>query len=260
MRVMDLSIVIPAFNEEKRIGRMLDAYLPYFAEHYGDAVEFLVVINGSTDETERVVLEREGRYPQLRHLVEPARIGKGGAIVLGFREAVGNLIGFVDADGATAPQSFDGMAKACDGMGAVIGSRWIKGAEVVIKQSVPRRIASRGFNLAVRLLFGLNIHDTQCGAKIFSRDALAVVMDRIGTLDWAIDVDLLFQLRRAGYRIRETPVVWRDVGGSGSHVVGIGVGLFAGLVRLRLAYSPFRFLVKRSTPSADVSRRWPKSV
>jgi dolichyl-phosphate beta-glucosyltransferase len=112
MHGMDLSIVIPAFNEEQRIGRMLDAYLPYFSERYEDHCEFLVVINGSTDETERVVREREGRYPQLRHPVEPDRIGKGGAIVVGFREAAGNLIGFIDADGATAPESFDDLIDA----------------------------------------------------------------------------------------------------------------------------------------------------
>ena len=138
---MKLSIVIPAHNEEKRIGQTLDAYLPYFSDKYGDDVEFITVVNGSTDATEQVIAGYRDQWSQLKMIVEPGRIGKGGAVRVGFAAARGALVGFVDADGATTPQAFDALVEGIGDAGAVIGSRWRKGAKVVIKQTTQRRIA-----------------------------------------------------------------------------------------------------------------------
>jgi len=252
---MKLSIVIPAHNEEKRIGRMLDAYLPYFCEKYGENVEFIVVVNGSTDKTEQVVAGYQKNCPQLKMIVEPGRIGKGGAVRIGFAAAAGDLIGFVDADGATQPHAFDELATGIGDAGAVIGSRWCKGAKVVIKQTTRRRIASRCFNVVVRMLFGLNISDTQCGAKIVRRDALDVVAPRLGLTQWAFDVDLLYQLKRAGFKVRELPTEWYDVRGSSIQLARHGSGMLAALIRLRLMHSPFRGLVKLYRPEIDIFHR-----
>ena len=248
---MKLSIVIPAYNEEARISPTLEGYLPYFAERYGDDFELVVVVNGSTDGTERVVQGYLEGHPQLRLIVEPERIGKGGALLVGLTEAKGDTIGFVDADGATAPASFDDLVKVCGPKHAVIGSRWCRGAVVTIKQSFVRRLASRCFNLCVRLLFGLNISDTQCGAKVFSREALAAALPGIGLTQWAFDVDLLYQLKRAGYAVKEVPTVWHDVKGSRIKVARTSMGMFAALVRLRLMHSPFKGLVRLYGPRVD---------
>jgi len=123
---MKLTIIVPACNEEKRIGRMLDAYLSHFAERYDRDVEILVVVNGSTDDTVGILATYEARYSQLRHIVEPRRVGKGGALMIGFREARGSLIGFSDADGATPPESFQALVDNMDGVDCVVASRWRK--------------------------------------------------------------------------------------------------------------------------------------
>ena len=240
---MKLSIVIPAYNEEARLGRMLAAYAAYFASKYGDDVELLVIVNGSRDHTADVAASFAKQYPCVRVLVEPAPIGKGGAVMLGMRTAVGDFMGFVDADGATPPEAFDDLLLHIEEAGAIIASRWISGAHVSPRQPLARRIASRLFNLMVKVFFDLRIHDTQCGAKLLRRDAALTILPRLGITRWAFDVDLLFQVRRAGYRVVEWPTTWCDVSGSRLNVIRASAEMFVALCRLRLLYSPFRWVV-----------------
>lgn len=239
---MRLSIVIPAFNEEHRLGSMLDAYLPWFERKYGADAELLVVVNGSTDATASVAHERERRWPALRVVVEPRAIGKGGAILRGMALAQGDLIGFVDADGATPPEAFDDLVERIGDAGIVIANRWDPESRIA-PQPWRRRVASRIFNALVRLLFRLPIRDTQCGAKVLRRDAALAVLPRLGLTRWAFDVDLLFCLRRAGYAIRQVPTVWHDERGSRLRVVRASAEMFVAIVRLRLLYSPLRWIV-----------------
>lgn len=239
----EVSIVVPARNEERRLPRMLDVYLPFFQATYGDRVELLVVVNGSTDRTADVARRYAARWPILRVVEDPNPIGKGGAVQRGFREARGELIGFVDADGATPPAAFDALVRNIDGAGAIIASRWRPGADVSPPQPWRRRLASRLFNGLVRLLFRVPITDTQCGAKLLTRRAVEDVLPRLGITQWAFDVDLLFQLRRCGHRILEVPTTWHDVAGSQVRIGRTGLEMFLAIVRLRLIYSPFRWVV-----------------
>ncbi len=241
---MRLSIVVPAHNEEHRIGPMLEAYLPYFTSRYGDKVEFLVVVNGSTDETEEVVAGFAARYSQVRAIVEPEPIGKGGALMVGFRHAQGEWVGFVDADGSTPPEAFHDLVENIGQAGGIIASRWAKGSQVSPRQPFDRRVASRIFNLMTRTLFGLRLTDTQCGAKLIRREAIQAILPHLGITRWAFDVDLLFQLRRAGYAIKEIPTIWHDVEGSKIQVGKASTEMMMALVRLRLIYSPFSWVVK----------------
>ena len=240
---MRLSIVVPAHNEEKRIGPMLEAYLPFFSNRYGNEVEFSVVINGSTDGTDEIVAGFAKRYPQVRAIIEPNPIGKGGALILGFREAQGALVGFVDADGSTPPEAFQDLVDKIGAAGGIIASRWTKGSQVSPRQPIDRRLASRVFNLMTRVLFGLRLTDTQCGAKLMRREAVQAILPHLGITQWAFDVDLLFQLRRAGYAIREIPTTWRDVEGSKVQVGKASTEMMLALTRLRLLYSPFKWVV-----------------
>lgn len=238
-----LSLVIPAHNEEGRIGSMLDAYLPFFTRRYGDGVEFIVVVNGSTDDTAGVVQRHAERYPQLRCIVEPRGIGKGGALILGFGEARGELVGFVDADGSTPPIAFQDLVDRLGEADVAVASRWCRGAVVSPRQPLLRRIASRVFNLLTRLFFGLRLTDTQCGAKLMRREALLPVLGNLGITRWAFDVDLLFQLKRSGCTIVEIPTTWHDVTGSKIQIAAVSAEMLAAIVRLRLLYSPFRWIV-----------------
>ncbi len=245
---MKLSIVVPAYNEEFRIGPMLEAYLPYFSERYGGEVEILVVVNGSHDRTAEIVLSHAARYPILRCLIQPRKVGKGGALIQGFHQARGALIGFVDADGATPPAAFDDLVAHIGDAAAIIASRWARGARVTPPQPLSRRIASRLFNTQVRLFFGLRLTDTQCGAKLMRREALLPLLPHFGITQWAFDVDLLYQLKRGGGRVREIPTTWSDVAGSKIEIGRASLQMFLALVRLRLMYSPFRWVVRLYHP------------
>jgi dolichol-phosphate mannosyltransferase len=243
---MQLSIVMPAYNEAERIAPTLEAYLPYFTERYGGDFELIVVVNGSVDSTEAVVRDYAERHPQIRVVVEPGKIGKGGAVMLGFSQATGELVGYVDADGSTPPEAFDALVCTCRGGGcdAAIASRWLKGADVSPKQPFLRQLTSRIFNLCTHMLFGMRYADTQCGAKVFRAAMVHKILPRLGLTRWAFDVDLLLQLKRDGATVREIPTTWHDVEGSKLAVTEASVEMVVALIRLRLMYSPFRWTVK----------------
>jgi len=245
---MKLSIVIPAYNEEDRIGRMLDAYLPYFSGLYGAEVEFIVSINGSTDKTEEVVKSRSAGYPSLHHIVDNKPIGKGAALIRAFQKTQGEMIGFVDADGSTPPEAFEDLIKNMGDNDVIIASRWHRDSKVEPRQPLSRRIASRVLNILTRLIFGLRLTDTQCGAKLMKKEPLMKILPSLGTTQWAFDVDLLFLFRRNGYRIAEIPTTWHDVAGSKLKIARASIDMLAALTRLRLIYSPFKWVVKFYNP------------
>jgi glycosyltransferase involved in cell wall biosynthesis len=238
-----LSIVVPAYNEEQRIRPMLDLYGPFFQERYGSDAEILVVVNGSTDRTADVVQQYGKSHPQVRAIVEPRRIGKGGALLLGFREAKGEMVGFVDADGSTPPRAFQDLVERIGAADCIIANRWHKDSVISPKQPMSRRLSSRIFNGMVRLYFGIKTSDTQCGAKLMKREAIKSVLPEIGITRWAFDVDLLFQLRRKGYRIVDAPTEWHDVTGSRVRILRASTEMVLAMTRLRLLYSPFKWVV-----------------
>jgi len=239
---MNLTIIIPAYNEVDRISETLRVYSAACRDR---SAEILVVVNGSSDGTEDLVArDFLPNQDLIRMIVIPEVVGKGGALMRGFSEARGDVIGFTDADGATPPDSFLKLVDALESPGIVIGSRWAPGAEVSIPQSRMRRIGSRVFNLVVRIAFGLKITDSQCGAKVMSREVVETVLPRLGSTQWAFDVDLLFQIRRAGYPILELPVQWFDMEGSKVHPVRTPLEMSGSLLRLRLLHSPLHPVVK----------------
>jgi glycosyltransferase involved in cell wall biosynthesis len=240
---LKLSIVIPAYNESKRIRRMLDAYVGYFAERYQQDVELIIVVNGSRDDTADIARAYAAQHSQIKVIEEKQAIGKGGAVILGFKAATGDLVGFTDADGSTPPEAFDDLVSNIGANGAIIASRWFAESVVEPRQSLKRRIASRVFNFYVRLFFGMRIHDTQCGAKVLQRDTMLTILPHIGITRWAFDVDLLFQVHRHGYTIKEHPTVWHDEVGSQLKIGRASLEMTLALVRLRLLYSPFKWIV-----------------
>jgi glycosyltransferase involved in cell wall biosynthesis len=240
---MKLSIILPAHNEEERIRPTLDAYIDYFNGIYGDKVEYIVIVNGSIDNTVRVVHEYIAQYKNVKMVDIKDRIGKGGALLRGFHEAIGDLVGFVDADGATPPQAFQDLVDHIGDAGCIIASRWLPESNVVFKQPLPRRIVSRIFNRLVKLLFGVDIHDTQCGAKLLTREAVDRAVFKVSSHFWAFDVDLLFQVAREGFKVTEHPTTWHDIAGSKVKVVKSSWEMLLAIFRLRLRYSPLRPLV-----------------
>ena len=234
-----LLLLIPAYNEERRIEPVLRDYGRYFQEHYQGKFQLVVVLNGCKDNTLGVVRRVATDFPAISALEFPEAIGKGGALIEGLKLApLADLIGYVDADGATPPHAFHDLVKHIGGVDCVIGSRWLPGAVLHVEQSGRRRFASRAFHLIVQALFWMNIRDTQCGAKVMRREAVEKVHSSLRIADMAFDINLLYSLKRAGYHTREVPTEWTDKIGSKVTLVGTSLVMFLSVVRIWLIYSP----------------------
>ena len=235
-----LLILIPAYNEEARIEPVLRDYAQFFQQNYSGKFRLFVVLNGCTDNTLGVVQKVAAEFPAVRALEFRGAIGKGGALIEGFRLAsLGNLIGYVDADGATPPRAFLDLVKKINGADCVIGSRWMPGAVIHESQSGKRQFASRVFHFIVQLLFWMNIRDTQCGAKVMKREAVEKIHPYLRIADMAFDINLLVAIKRAGFRILEVPTEWTDKAGSKVALGRSSLTMFLSVVRVRLVYSPF---------------------
>jgi glycosyltransferase involved in cell wall biosynthesis len=230
---MELSLIIPARNEARRIEGTLRAY----AEAFAQDAEVIVVVNGSSDATAAIVRNVAVAYPNVTVVEILEAVGKGGAVRAGFGIARGTYVGFVDADMATAPDDYRRILAAARGADGAIGSRWAHGA-TVYGRSPLRAVASRMFVALVQALFGLPYADTQCGAKVFHRRFLPVYLAASAVSDLAFDVELLLILDRAGARLVEVPTVWVSQPGSaalGSPLAFLrhAVVMVRSLVRLR---------------------------
>jgi glycosyltransferase involved in cell wall biosynthesis len=242
VRVPDpsLLLLIPAYNEERRIEPVLRDYARFFQERYHGKFQLVVILNGCTDNTLAVVRRVAAEFPAISWLEFKEPIGKGGALIEGLKLApLGDLIGYTDADGATPPHAFFELLKHIREADCVIGSRWRRGAIIHRSQTGHRKLASRMFHLIVQLLFWLNIRDTQCGAKVMKREAVEKIHPYLRIADLAFDINLLVALKRAGFRILEVPTEWTDQAGSKVVLFHSSLTMFLSALRVRLIYSPF---------------------
>ena len=237
-----LLLLIPAYNEEARIEPVLREYANFFRQNYTGEFKLIVVLNGCRDNTLAVVQRVAQEFSSVTWLDFPAPIGKGGALIEGLKLA-GNaeLIGYVDADGATGAKAFIQLARHIGQADCVVGSRWLP--ESVLLQAQPkfRQFVSRSFHLIVEILFGMHIQDTQCPCKLMRCAAVEKIHSSLCIADLAFDVNLLVSLKRAGFRLLEVPVEWTDKVGSKvtSSLFRSSLTMFLSVVRLRLIYSPF---------------------
>jgi len=246
-----ISIIIPAYNEEKRIGKTIESYVNFFREEKQKKdignFEILVVINGTDDNTENIVKRFAKKYKEIRW-INFQEAGKGFAITEGFKDTLkrkSQLIGFVDADMSTPPEAFYSLVKNIKKYDGIIADRWDKKSTITPKQSFLRRFVSRGYNLIVRTLFLFPFRDTQCGAKLFRREILENNIKKLTTSNWGFDIALLYCLRKeSDARIKSIPTVWQDKTGSKINLKETPIRMFASCIRLRLIHSPFRDFVR----------------
>ena len=242
MRVPDpsLLLLIPAYNEERRIEPVLRDYAEFFGRNYSGEFLIVVVLNGCTDNTLGVVRRVAAEFPSVHALEFREAIGKGGALIEGLKLAVhADLIGYVDADGATPPHAFLDLVRHIGEADCVIGSRWLPGAIIHQSQASHRQFASRVFHVIVQFFFRLNIRDTQCGAKVMKRAVVEKIHPYLRIADMAFDINLLVSIRRAGFRILEVPTEWTDQAGSKVVLFHSSLTMFLSTLRVRLIYSPF---------------------
>jgi dolichol-phosphate mannosyltransferase len=198
------SLVIPAYNEEQRI-------IPLFDAIHGFDGELIVVCDGK-DGTADLVDRIASARPDLniRCLRFGQRLGKGGGVIAGLMAARCPFVGYFDADGSTSIDEMKRLFAFLATVDGAIGSRWIPGSTLKVRQSILRQLESRAFNLLIRVLFGLTYHDTQCGAKVFKKSAIDAVLPMMTSRGFEFDVELLWRLRGAEYVVAEVPIEWQN--------------------------------------------------
>jgi len=208
---MKLSVIIPAYNEERRLPRTLREINKYLSQQSYDW-EIIVVNGGSTDRTPDVVREMMGEIRNLK-LIEQKGKGKGDAVKTGMLEGKGDYRLFTDADNSTSIDQIEKMWPWFEkGYDVVIGSRDIKGAVLDPPQPWYRGvILGKGFRFLTHLICGTwEILDSQCGFKMFSKKAAEDIFPKIEILGFAFDVEVLVIAQKLGYKIKEVPVYWRN--------------------------------------------------
>jgi glycosyltransferase involved in cell wall biosynthesis len=227
------SIVIPAYNEQDRIGPSLEALLAQIARRRWNA-EVLVVNDGSTDHTAEIVSRFASRNPAIRMLNNPGNRGKGYSVRHGLQEASGDLILFTDADFSTPIREADKLFAALEsGADVAIGSRWLESRLQTQRQPLHRQLVGRMFNLVLLAALRLNYRDTQCGFKAFRRRAAQVLSSLQQVERWGFDAELLFLARKLGLRVREVPVEWAHDHRSKIRVFRDGLRMVADLLIVR---------------------------
>jgi glycosyltransferase involved in cell wall biosynthesis len=211
---VDLSLVVPAYNEASRIRGTLEAMRAWL-EARGRPYEIIVSADGD-DGTREITAALGAGDPRLVVLGGRERRGKGHGIRLGVARARGRVVGFVDADDKTPVEDLDRLLPWLErGYDVVIGSRAMPGSRVEVKPPLHRRLGSRLFGLGLRALLGLRgVRDTQCGFKVFRGDVARDLFARQRIDGYMFDVEILRLADRSGYRIKEVGVRWRDDGDS----------------------------------------------
>lgn len=242
---LNLSIVIPAYNEEFRISKTLDTYLKYFKSNFNKNYKILIVLNGCKDNTLKIVKKYQTKFENISYVNIPDAIGKGGALTEGFKKATGEIIGFTDADGSTSPEMFlklyNKLSSSKD-IDCVIGSRNLP-ESVITGRTQSRKIMTSGFNFGVNFMFKLGIKDTQCGAKLVKKTMLKKIVNNLSVANMAFDVNLLVEIKRNGGKTSEIPITWDDSEDSTiTNPIKTSLAMALSVIRLRLIYSQLKFL------------------
>lgn len=266
-----LSIVIPAYNEEKRIGRTLDEVLRFLKTQTYRA-EVIVVDDGSCDETARRVSERMSQYHdagyELRVLINTPNRGKGYSVKRGLTDASGEILLFSDADLSSpiteAPKLIDPIsARRAD---VTFGSRALNRKLIGVHQPRMRELGGTVFNLCMRIITGLKFKDTQCGFKAFRREAALPVFALQRVERFGFDPEVLYIAKKQGNRLLEVPVVWNHCEGgelqNKLNYLRDSINMFADLIRIRLndlagryKNPPAKFQIESSQPAEQATKR-----
>lgn len=236
---MRIALIIPAHNEQRRIEATIRAYSEFFQKKSDITIDFIVVNNGSSDNTGTVIIQLSKSIPNL-FLIDTKEGGKGLAITLGFKDALlreYDLIGFVDADMATSPQAYYDLITNINAYDGIIASRYMPGASVTPARPWIKRWGSKlVYESLVRVLFGIHYYDYQCGAKLFKYHVIKQIAPFLTIKQWAFDVEILYLCKKFGFSIKELPTVWHDQGESKLRILRSGLRMITTLFWLRTHY------------------------
>ncbi len=233
---MRWSIIIPAYNEEKRLPAYLREIIIYF-DGRKETYEVIVVDDGSQDGTVSEIERFRASAPSVRLIKSARNRGKGYAVRTGMLEARGVLRLFTDADGATPIREIERLELSiAGGADIAVGSRTVQDPTRTVQARAFRKITGSLFNLVVRSLGVANITDTQCGFKLFRAPVARALFRVQRCTGYSFDVELLFVAQRNKYRIVEVPVHWTDQAGSKVRVARDGLRMLYDIWTVRRNY------------------------
>lgn len=238
-----VSIVIPAWNEEDRLARTLERYLPAL-EARGEPFEVIVVVDGVRDRTAEVAARYAERHVRLLRF--PDKLGKGGAVLAGLRVSRYEYVGYLDADGPITPEAMYDLVGYLRDVDCVVASRWLRGSSGVGAEPWFNRWSGRAWNFLTRSLLFLPLRDTQAGAKFFHGPLVRSLLRSVTLTNRAFDVDLLYHVRKGGHRLKEVPVAWRHDPDSRMPIGRAIPVMLVSLVGVRLMNSPVGKRVPRA--------------
>lgn len=233
---VQLSVIIPAYNEERRLPPTLIDVIDFF-DRRSISYEVLVIDDGSKDGTAEVVRKFERVRNQVRLIQLPRNYGKGHAVRLGVLNSRGSQILFADADGATPIQEFERLEAALSaGADIAIGSRALASKDTKVATSIHRRLFGRVFNKCVNMILLPSIADTQCGFKMFTRKAALFLFRRQRADRFSFDVELLYMAHKAHLAVTEVPINWTNVPGSKVNLVIDSLSMFRDVFRFKVIH------------------------
>jgi glycosyltransferase involved in cell wall biosynthesis len=233
MNVPTYSIVIPAYNESKRLAASIEMILAFIVQQGWDA-EVLVVNDGSRDDTSAIVKNFALRDDRVRLLENPGNRGKGYSVRNGMLHARGELLIFTDADLSSPIAEAAKLAEAIRaGADIAIGSRWKRPELMTKRQPKLRQLLGRIFNALLHILLGLQFRDTQCGLKMFTRQAALSIFPRQRIERWGFDPELLYLAERFSLQTVEIPVEWAHDERSKINPLLDGIHMFGEIIRIR---------------------------
>ncbi len=234
-RLPQLSVVIPAFNEERRLVPAVVTTANYLGALAVD-FEILIVDDGSTDRTPVVIQDLQHRFPQVRSIRLSANSGKGAAVKTGVLAASGALVLFTDADQSTSISQLPRVLRPVldDSFDIAIGSRGLSASKVVVGQKPHRQVLARVFGLLTKLLLIRGFRDCQCGFKLFTREAALKTFPNVTSATAIFDMEVMLLASRCGLKIAEVPIEWsHDPDSRLTYGFVKALGLFKELLRMK---------------------------
>ncbi len=229
-----LSVVVPAYNEEKCIANTIERIHGFLEKNF-ENYEIIVVDDGSTDHTRKIVSGFSGRMKNLKLLGNARRRGKGESVKKGMLQASSEYLLFSDADLSTPIEEIGDFLKyAENGAEIIIGSRAVKEANILKKQSFLRQNMGRAFNFLVQIFLFSGIRDTQCGFKCFSKKAAKALFKLQRTRGFCFDAEILYIAKKKGYKMKEVPVTWINRQDSRVALIGGSLSMFLDIFRIKI--------------------------
>lgn len=232
-----ISLIIPAYNEEKRLGKSLHI-LAGFLKKRAEKFEVIIVDDGSTDKTAEVADSFSKSLPNLKVIKLATNQGKGAAVNIGFKQTSGEIVVFTDADFSTPITEIDKLLdKLRDGFDIAVGSRALDRSLVKEHQNFLRELMGRSFNMVVQQIAVRGISDTQCGFKAFNKTTTARLFEKQVIHGYAFDVELLYLADKLGLKIAEIPVIWFNDQASKVSPLKHSLVVFYELFKIRFTHS-----------------------